>query len=94
LLVFLRAHRIFGIAAGYGLDDKKVGVRVTVGSRFFLHVVQTGSRDHLVSYPMGTRALSTELNLPECDADHSTPTNAKVKKTWIYTSIPPYVLMT
>jgi hypothetical protein len=25
------------------------------------------------------------------DADHSPPNNAKVKKTWIYTSTPPYV---
>jgi hypothetical protein len=27
------------------------------------------------------------------EADHSTPTSAEVKKTWIYTSTPPYVFM-
>jgi hypothetical protein len=26
------------------------------------------------------------------EADHSPPTSAVVKKTWIYTSIPPYLL--
>jgi hypothetical protein len=42
-----------GIATGYGLDDRGVGVRVPVGSRiFFLHVVQTGSGAHPTSYSM------------------------------------------
>jgi hypothetical protein len=30
---------------------------------------------------------------PGREADHSSPTSAEVKKTWIYTSIPPYVFM-
>jgi hypothetical protein len=46
---------VFGIAAGYGLDDRGVGVRVLVGSEFsLLHVVQTGSWVHPASYPIGT----------------------------------------
>jgi hypothetical protein len=46
---------VVGIATGYGLDDRGVGVRVPVGSRiFFLYVVQTGSGVHPTSYPMGT----------------------------------------
>jgi hypothetical protein len=28
-----------------------------------------------------------------CEADHSPPTSAEVKKTWIYTSTPPYAFM-
>jgi hypothetical protein len=36
-----------GIATGYGLDDRGVGVRVP-------DVVQTGSEAHPASYPMGT----------------------------------------
>jgi hypothetical protein len=28
---------------------------------------------------------------PGYEADHSPSTNAEVKKTWIYTSTPPYV---
>jgi hypothetical protein len=27
------------------------------------------------------------------EADHSPPTSAKVKKAWIYRSIPPYIFM-
>jgi hypothetical protein len=30
---------------------------------------------------------------PGCQADYSHPTDAEVKKTWIYTSTPPYVFM-
>jgi hypothetical protein len=44
-----------GIATGYDLDDRGVGVRVPVGQEFSLpHVVQTGSRAHPASSPMGT----------------------------------------
>jgi hypothetical protein len=43
-----------GIVTGYRLDDRGVGVRVLLGSRFFfLHLVQTGSGVHPTSYPMG-----------------------------------------
>jgi hypothetical protein len=45
-----------GIATGYGLGDRGVGVRVSVWSRiFYLYVVQTGSGVHPTSYPMGTK---------------------------------------
>jgi hypothetical protein len=45
-----------GIATGYGLDGRRVGVHVTVEARFSLslHVVQTGYGARPVSYPMGT----------------------------------------
>jgi hypothetical protein len=44
-----------GVATGYGLSDKGVGVRVPVGQEFsLLHVVQTGSGDYPASSPMGT----------------------------------------
>jgi hypothetical protein len=39
-----------GIAAGYGLDGRWVGVRDFV----LLHVVQTPPGAHPASYPMGT----------------------------------------
>jgi hypothetical protein len=43
-----------GTAAGHGLDDQEVGVRVPVGQEFsLLHVVHTGSGAHPASYPMG-----------------------------------------
>jgi hypothetical protein len=44
-----------GIATGYELDDRGVGVRVPVGSTIFTsHVVQTGSGVHPTSYPIDT----------------------------------------
>jgi hypothetical protein len=55
-----------------------------------LHVVQTGSWAHPASYPVGTGVLSSGVKRPEREADHSPPTNAEVKKVWIYISTPPY----
>jgi hypothetical protein len=49
----------FGIAAGYGLDGRGVGIRVPVGARFYFHVVQTASGAHPATQPVGTgEALS------------------------------------
>jgi hypothetical protein len=50
-------------------------------------LVQTGSEAHQTSY------LSLGVKRPGREADHSPPTSAEVKKTWIYTSTPPYVFM-
>jgi hypothetical protein len=38
-------------------------------------------------------ALFLGVKWQEHEADHSPPTSAEVKKTWILTSIPPYVLV-
>jgi hypothetical protein len=47
-----------GIATGCGLDDWGIGVRVPVGQEFsHFHIVQTGTRAHPASYPMGTGGL-------------------------------------
>jgi hypothetical protein len=44
-----------GIATGYWLDGRGVGVRVQVRVEFSpLHVVQTASGAHPASYPVGT----------------------------------------
>jgi hypothetical protein len=44
-----------GNATGYGLEGQGVGVRFPMGQEFsLLHFVQTGSRAHPASYPMGT----------------------------------------
>jgi hypothetical protein len=45
---------VFGIATGYGLDGRGIGVRVPVGVFSLLHVVQTDSGAHPASYPMCT----------------------------------------
>jgi hypothetical protein len=45
-----------GIATGYGLDDRGVGIRVPVGSRIFSSPRRPdrSSVAHQASYPMGT----------------------------------------
>jgi hypothetical protein len=37
--------------------------------------------------------LSSGLKRPGHEADHSSATSAGIKKTWIYTSAPPYAFM-
>jgi hypothetical protein len=48
-----------GIATGYGLDDRIIGVRFPAGAGNFSprRRVQNGSGGHLTSYPMGTGGL-------------------------------------
>jgi hypothetical protein len=38
-------------------------------------------------------AFSLGVKWPGREVDHSPPISAEVKKTWIYTSTPPYVFM-
>jgi hypothetical protein len=80
-----------GIATGYGLDDRGVGVRVPVGSRIFSSPRRP---DRLWGPPNllsnGYRgALSPGVKRPGRYADHSPPANAEVKKMLIYTFSPP-----
>jgi hypothetical protein len=77
-----------GMAAGYGQDDRGVGVRVKVWSG-----IETGSGAHPDSYPMGTGVPSPGRKRQERETDHSSPTSAEMKKTWTYTSTPPYVFL-
>jgi hypothetical protein len=44
-----------------------------------------------IQWASGT--LSPEVKRPGREADHSPPTNAEVKKMWIYTSTRPYAFM-
>jgi hypothetical protein len=37
--------------------------------------------------------ISPEPKRPGREADNSPPTSAQIKKTWTYTSTPPYVFM-
>jgi hypothetical protein len=68
-----------GIATGYGLGDRGVGVRVPVGSRIF----STSSRPALGSTQPPIQwvpvALSPGVKRPGREADHSPPTSAEVK---------------
>jgi hypothetical protein len=51
----------------------------------------TSSKQPNIQWVSG--ALSPEIKRPEREADHSSPTNADVKKTWGYVSTPPYTFM-
>jgi hypothetical protein len=77
-----------GNPSDYGLDDRKVGVRAPVGSRIFTSPYPPDP----TSYPRGIGG-GGGLKRPRSEPDHSPPTSAEVKKTWMYTSTHPYVFM-
>jgi hypothetical protein len=64
IFIYLGSRDSVGIATGYVLDGRGVGVRVPVGARFSpLHVVQTDYGAHPASYLIGT-----EGSFPVCKA--------------------------
>jgi hypothetical protein len=80
-----------GIATGYELDDRGVGVRVPVGARIFTSPCRP---DRLWGPPKPPiqcvpGVLSPGVKRPGREADNSPSTSAEVKKTLIYTSTPP-----
>jgi hypothetical protein len=84
-----------GITTGCGLDDKRD--RSSSPSRVKNCLFSTSFRPVLgprqPSFQWVTGSLSTGVKRPGCEANHSPPTSAEVKKTWIYTSTPPYFFM-
>jgi hypothetical protein len=81
-----------GIAIGYGLDDRGVGIEVTVGSRTF-SCPRCPNRPTQPPIQWIPGAISLGIMRPEREAEHSPPTSAEVKKMWLYTSTPPYAFM-
>jgi hypothetical protein len=76
-----RRGTVVGIATGYGMDGRRVAVRVMAKATFSpLHVVQTLSGCWV--------ATSPGVKRPERDANQSPSTSAEVMNTWIYTSTP------
>jgi hypothetical protein len=75
----------------YGLDDGGGGVQVPEGAVYFSlhHCVQTGSGAH----PVGTRGSFPGVKWPGCEADHSPPSNAKVKKYVVLPLLPQYAFI-
>jgi hypothetical protein len=93
-MLYRSRDSVVGIAIGYRLRDRAIRVRVAVGSRIFtLHIVQTGSEVHPISYTVGTGGFFPEVKPPRREADLSSPNIAEVKKMWIYTSTPQYFFM-
>jgi hypothetical protein len=76
-----------GIATGYGLDDRGVGVRVLVGPKGFLLSMSyrpaLWPTQPLIQWVTGKKR-------PGCEADHSPPTSAEVKNTRIYIYLLPH----
>jgi hypothetical protein len=72
---------VVGIATGYGLDDRGVGVPSPGRVKKFLF--STSSRT----------TLSPGIKRPGREADHSPLTSAEVKKRWVYTPPPTYSFM-
>jgi hypothetical protein len=82
-----------GIATGYELNGRRIGVRVQVcgggGDCFPLHVLQTGSGLRPASYTMDKQDLSpVPVKWPGHEAKHSSPSRTKFKNTWICSSSP------
>jgi hypothetical protein len=71
------------------------GVRVHVVSRIFSVPRRPyrlwGPPNLLIQYVPG--GLSPGVKQQEHEVDHSLPTSSEFKKTWTYTSTPPYVFM-
>jgi hypothetical protein len=53
------------------------------------HHIQTSSGANTGTYPLGTGGSFPGIKQPWHEADHSPPSNAKVKNVWRYTSTPP-----
>jgi hypothetical protein len=76
-------HSLVGIATGYGLEDRIIGVRISgggAGTFSLRHRVQTSSGAHPVSYPVGISALSLGVKRPRREADHSLSPSAEAKE--------------
>jgi hypothetical protein len=77
---------IVGIATAFGLVDRGVEVRVPVGSRI---LTSPYCPDRLWG-PTNLLSSGYWASFPGGKANHSRPTSAEVKKTWIYTATLPY----
>jgi hypothetical protein len=83
-----------GIATGYGLDDRGVGVRLPSGTKILVSAasgLQLGPTQLPIQWV--SVAISPGVKQRGREADHSPPTSAEVKKTWICISTPQYAFM-
>jgi hypothetical protein len=88
-VLFKISGSVVRIVNGYGLDNWGVGVWVLAGSGIFTSLY----RSHWLCGPPNLQFSGYQWQW--CVADHSFPTSAEVKETWIYiyVSTPPYIFM-
>jgi hypothetical protein len=80
---------IDGLATGYGLDDQGVSLSPSRVKNFLFSTSSRpalGPTQPLIQWVLGV--LSLGVKRQGCEADHSPPSSAEVKKMWIYTSTP------
>jgi hypothetical protein len=83
-----------GIATGYGLDDRGIGVRILVGIKVSRPDRFWGPPSLLSNdCPMTTGGFCPEVKRPGRKADHLPPTSAEVKNTCVYMPTSPYAFM-
>jgi hypothetical protein len=91
-----RRDSVIIIATGYELDDRGVGIRVSVKTRIFTspccQKLALGSTRPPIQWV--PRAFSPGVKRQGHEADHLAAASAEVKKMWIYTSTPPYAFTT
>jgi hypothetical protein len=91
--IFKSRGSAVGIATGYGLDDSRSSSPGKV-KNFHFSISSKLALGHIqppIQLVPGT--LFPDVKSQGREADHSPRTNAKVKKTWIYTSTPPHIFM-
>jgi hypothetical protein len=86
LPIYVSRDSSVGIATGYGLDDRGVGVE----SKFFFSPHRPDRLWGLLKSPI---QWVPGVKRPGREADHSAQTSAEVEKMWIYTSTSPYAFM-
>jgi hypothetical protein len=72
------------IAAGYGLDDRVIEVRVPVGSRIFT----SPRRPDRLWGPPTSYAMGTGVKRPRSGSDYTPPTIIEAEKTWSIYPLP------
>jgi hypothetical protein len=80
---------------GYGMDDGAVGDRVRTGSRIVTsqyHPYRFWDPSRLL-YNGYQRLFPPGIKHPRRKAHHSATTSAQVEVSWLYTSTPPFVMV-
>jgi hypothetical protein len=76
----------------YGLDNQGFGFRVPLGTKILTFPCRPDrlwGPPNLLSNGYPEDCFLRGVKQQECEADHTRPTGAEIKETWIYTSTPP-----